>query len=540
MDREWIRRVLPETPRMGVKELEQWMRENGGRGREVLRYRRKKWVDPLSGEKMDFAECECTVCRSKWEALLLSGMGGYPRVETAEGFKSNGEYCFCPECGANLEVAYVGRLRRHPIVSIKYPWEIVRKDGNIIFLCWAVFHEIGDDYDSIEVQKRNAYLLDTAGKWHRFTAMERSGWSMMSKMEYIGTWYKKERFDVPDGNVGYMLPHEQNVYEGTLLENAKVEKLEALGMGADLLHYARIYMRHKAAENITMHSPHLMAAMVWWSKGVTGLDYLNWKAVKPHEILRVTKPEYKALCKLAGEDAKKVASSLYVVNACELWGTPRDYAKTLGEVGAGFAFSQKKNKALRQFGLVTIWNYILKQQKGDRYSAVSLCVDYWEDLPRIGADLSDRAVMFPADVKRAHARVIEAIKYEENKELQEKFAKVREKLEPLKWEHNGLLIMPAESESQLIAEGKILSHCVGGYGSAHCNGQSIFFIRHTEDAAMPFFTLQLDTKTGRVLQNRGLRNCSRTKEVEEFEKAWLEIVVAPWMKSNKRKEKKTA
>ena len=540
MDEQYMRKILPDTPQMDANQLDRWMRENGGRGREVMRYRRKQVRDPLTGEKLSYAECECTVCRGKWDAFILTGMGGYPRVETKEGMQSNGEYCLCPECGADLELAFVGRLSRHPIVSVKYPWEIISKDGCLIFLCWAVFHEIGPDYDSIRVEKRNAYILNDAGKWRRFTSMERSGWSAMSKMEYIDYWYEKGKFDVVDGNISYMLPHDPKVYEGTLLENAKVEMLEALNMGAELLHYARIYTRHKAVENIAMHSPHLTAAMVQWSKGVTGLDYLNWKAVKPHEILRVSKPEYKALCEVAGEDAKRAAEYLYAVNACQLWGAPKEYAGTLGTAGAGFAFSQKKNKALRQFGLVTIWNYIRKQQKGDKCGAASLCVDYWNDLPRIGADMSDRAVMFPTDVRQAHARVIAAIKYEEDKALQKRFTEMAKKLEPLAWEHNGLVIAPAESESQLIAEGKTLRHCVGGYGKDHCAGNSIFFIRRAEDVEMPYFTLQLNTRTGTVLQNRGMRNCDRTKAVEAFEEEWLATVVMPWVKKNKRKEAKTA
>ncbi|MBR4017096.1 MAG: PcfJ domain-containing protein, partial [Oscillospiraceae bacterium] len=224
--------------------------------------------------------------------------------------------------------------------------------------------------------------------------------------------------------------------------------------------------------------------------------------------------------------------------ACAEWGAPMVYAETLSESGAAFAFRNKKNKALRNFGLVTIWNYILKQQKGDEQGAARLCEDYWEDLPKIGANMTDREVMFPANLKVAHARVISAIKYQEDEALRKKFLKISKNLSALKWEHNGLLIIPAASESELIAEGKILEHCVGGYGHAHCEGKSIFFIRHTQEKDVPYFTLQLNTKTGFVIQNRGQKNCDRTKEVEMFEKEWLSTIVMPWI--NQKKESKTA
>ena len=323
-----------------------------------------------------------------------------------------------------------------------------------------------------------------------------------------------------------------------MLENAKLEKLIELDMGAEFLLYARVYMRHKTAENLAMQSPHLMAALMWWGRGVTGLDWINWKAKKPHEMLRIKKPEYKQLCSMQGDDAKNAVSWLYAVAACAEWGVSSDYANILSEAGAAFAFSEKKNKALRNFGLVTIWNYILKQQKGDKQGAIQLCKDYWKDLPKIGADMTDREVMFPANLKTAHARVISAIKYAEDEALRKKFLKVYKKISGLQWEYDGLLIVPAASESELIAEGKILGHCVGGYGKAHCDGNSIFFIRHITEKEVPYFTLQLDTKTGRVIQNRGEQNCQRTKEVEEFEQLWLATVVMPWIKQ--KKERKTA
>ena len=530
-----LRKLLPEAPQMDAKTIDIWLRRNGGRGREVMRYRKKVFKDTLSGERIYYAETHCTACHSEMETNIYCLSSGYPRFENFTGSVGNSESTFCPYCGAKVEAAYYDRLRRHPITSTRHPWEIVKRDGNVFFICWAVIHEVGHDYDSIAVEKRNAYVLDTEGKWHRYTAMERSGWSAMSKMEYIGTWYKKEKFDVTDGNPGLLLPVAADVFEGTALENAKVENLIALNMGAEFLLYSRVYMRHKEAENLTMQSPHLMAALLQWAGCVTGLDWINWKAKKPHEMLRITKPEYKQLCELQGEDVKKAVRWLYAVAACAEWGVPQDYAEILQETGAAFALQKKKDKNLRKFGLVTIWNYILKQcgTRGDRQGAIRLCTDYWADLPKIGADTTDRNVMFPGNLKEAHARVVSAIKYKEDEALRQKFTAVYEKLSGLQWEHNGLMIVPAASESELIAEGKLLGHCVGGYGKAHCTGNSIFFIRHISERDIPYFTLQLDTKTGFVQQNKGKKNCDRTEEVKQFEQLWITNVVMPWIKKEK-------
>ena len=40
----------------------------------------------------------------------------------------------------------------------------------------------------------------------------------------------------------------------------------------------------------------------------------------------------------------------------------------------------------------------------------------------------------------------------------------------------------------------------------------------------PWFTLQVELKTVKELQNHGLRNCAPTKEVQEFVGRWLEHI----------------
>ena len=390
------------------------------------------------------------------------------------------------------------------------------------------------------VEQRNAYVIDPGGHWHRFTAMDRSGYSSMSTMYYTGCWYEMSRFQVADGNFSAILPHATDVYEGTKLENAKLELLEEQAQGVDLLHYARIYMRHPEIENIARNSPALCAALVGLTASqngglsVTGLDWVNWKAKKPHEALYMSKPEYKAASKAQGRRAWDIGVQQHAVAVCLRNGAPREYADTLGGEGVVFVDKYKNLWTVKRFGLVRVWNYIRKQQESARKihsigGTVGFCVDYWKDAERAGLDLESEVVVFPHSVTEAQARATAAIRYKEDATLRGKFEKMAKRLQALRWEYMGLIITPAESEEQLILEGKALGHCVGGYGKAHCSGESIFFIRHTESPKESYFTLQLDTATGKVLQNRGRHNCARTPEVEAFEQAWLCQVVKPWL-----------
>lgn len=536
-----LRELLPDRPAYSNEQMEEWLWCNGTRGREVLTYRKTRIRNPLTGLLEPVAHCKCSVCEQEWNTKVFGYRGSYPEFENMDGIRCNGERTTCPECGAELEAAYYTRLKKHPIISTHYPWEVVKKDSCIMFICWALVYEIDDMGGTVYPEKRNAYVLDQEGKWHRFTAMERSGWSSMSRMVYCDRWYEMNKFQISDGRFSYRFPVEQGVFAGTQLENAKMEELEQADRNADLLMYARLYMRHKNVENITMNSPKLMAHILHSMWGVSGLDWLNWKAAKPHEILYMEKPEYLKAKVFDIRQAFDMLKQKKQEAACILWGISKEYASTLGEVGTEFAFKHKNDKVLRQFGLVRIWNYILKVdgKKGctskTLSSTITLCEDYWKDMVLAGLDVRNSVVVFPKDVKEAHARAIQAIKYKEDEKLQVKFRKIYKQLEGLTWEKDGLMIVPAQSESELIAEGKILQHCVGGYAEAHCEGRSIFFIRKVDKPDVPYFTLQMNTKTGLVLQNRGLKNCDRTEKVRAFETQWLADVVKPWLEKKKNK-----
>lgn len=533
-------KLLPMHPEMNDSQISDWLIDNGGRGREVLTYQKVKIRNPLTDELEPYAKCKCTACGAEWYAGILHMGGSYPHFENMTGPVGNGEFTTCPECGARVEAAYYTRLKRHPIVSKKYPWEIVKKDGCIIFLCWAAILEVSETGADFNVVPRNAYMIDTAGKWHRFTAMERSGWSSAAPMVYIGEWYEAAKFQVSDDGFSLMLPHDPAVYEGTPLENAKLEYLEADSPSTDLITYARIYKRHPTAENITRNSPELMAAILRDGKGVMGVDWIDWDKAKPHEMLCMEKPAYRAAASMAADKLPGVVERQKAVALCEIWNAPKEYAPKLGGEGVGFAMKHRRDKLLRPWGLVQTWNYVLKQAAARKneslQSVIDLCEDYWRDIRKAGFDTKSRVVVFPKNLTDAHARAVAAIKYAEDETLKAKFANWYKRLAPLAWEEAGLLIVPAQSESELIAEGKILGHCVGGYGKAHCDGNSIFFIRRVSAADIPLSTLQLNTKTGRIMQNRGRKNATPPADVRAFAARWQAEIVKPWIEKKHKKQ----
>lgn len=170
-------------------------------------------------------------------------------------------------------------------------------------------------------------------------------------------------------------------------------------------------------------------------------------------------------------------------------------------------------------------NYIVKQREvSGSLSAPGYLQDYWDMLGKVYRRLPEELI-YPRDLQKAHDDIMLRVKEKENKGINRKIKARLAELESFAYssESLGLMIRAAKTHGELIKEGKILHHCVGGYASSHASGKTtIFFIRHINEPMKPYFTLEY--KNGQVIQNRGDHNCSRTEEVIAFEAEWLNYI----------------
>lgn len=160
--------------------------------------------------------------------------------------------------------------------------------------------------------------------------------------------------------------------------------------------------------------------------------------------------------------------------------------------------------------------------------------DYLKDCIRLRLNLDDHTVLFPPDLEAAHARTIEQVEYEKTKEHEELFQKTRAKGLWMEFEKDGLLIRWPTSGNEIINEGKVLHHCVGGYVKRAAEGKTtILLIRKINAPDTPYYTLEW--LEGRVQQCRTTRNLCYTSnpQVSAFVADWLE-----YMKTAKNKKKK--
>lgn len=142
-------------------------------------------------------------------------------------------------------------------------------------------------------------------------------------------------------------------------------------------------------------------------------------------------------------------------------------------------------------------------------------MDYVNMRLQRGYDLHNQIFLFPRNLRAAHEQmVLETTQQkieDRSKEVEEKYPHIKEKYRTLRksyfYEDEEYQIRPARSASEIVAEGQILHHCVGGdnYLRKHDRGEStILFLRPKENLEMPYVTIEI--KEDKIVQWYGIRD----------------------------------
>ena len=122
----------------------------------------------------------------------------------------------------------------------------------------------------------------------------------------------------------------------------------------------------------------------------------------------------------------------------------------------------------------------------------------------------------------------------------------------LQWTDGELCIVLPKSHAELVQEGNILRHCVGGYSDRHIQGgDTIFFVRHYRRPERSYYTLDINmTDRPHRVQLHGYGNERHgihkqyshkiPKKVLDFCARWEQEVLMPWWRDNQNKKEKTA
>lgn len=138
-------------------------------------------------------------------------------------------------------------------------------------------------------------------------------------------------------------------------------------------------------------------------------------------------------------------------------------------------------------------------------------IDYLGMRIALGYDLSNAVYQQPRDLDAAHAKMVEETNKEKAdkriEEVQERFKNIQKNYKKLRkryfYEDSQYLIRPARSAEEIVMEGRLLHHCVGGdnYLRKHNEGKTyILMLRFKTDPNTPYITVEIDANRPGIIQ----------------------------------------
>ena len=490
-------------------------------------YRAEYVTDPLTKKKKKMVRCICSGCGESYlmDYAQVRGGCGWNRPPAPFGFRgiggnlviSRGDHR-CPCCEEETKALHIGEFGgcEKIVISYHYIQEIRKIKGVLALLQWIYRKEVNKEgVESFSWDRYNAFVVEER-KIVRLSGFRK----VLSSYRALPYFEQRKKYLDEYGRITDLLPWDRRILNGTPVENSKLDiYLKQKNSSLYPVSYLRLYLKHKNVENLmTCGTGSMVAKMIengWvgdnYQTAIPRMEMINWKRVKPAEMLGIDKVTLRrAINEKWDEDTLRAYK----------WGKDE-----------GIELSKEELKDAVDFNIMDFKEYIktlnlplrrliryLKKQNQNLY----YLRDYYEMAKACGHDMSDMQVLWPKDLRVAHDRVIEMKKVAELKEFHEAFKNRAEKLEKFAWEKDGILIRPVSDEKDLVKEGDVLHHCVANYAKRNCEAKcAIFLIRRKEAPDEPWFTLNLNEKDLTVTENRGFRNCSRTKEIETFEAAWL-------------------
>lgn len=198
---------------------------------------------------------------------------------------------------------------------------------------------------------------------------------------------------------------------------------------------------------------------------------------------------------------------------------------------------------LKFMSLQQLMNRLDKYRHQDGYyvenQVIGRYVDYLKMREELGYDMTNEVFLYPKNLKEKHDEMVKE-KNARSDELyiirkMQQFPNIAKKYKKLCkrycWVSDGYVIRPAMNAQEIIMEGRILHHCVGGdnYLRKHDEGKTtILFLRKEESPEEPYYTIEI--KGDEIIQWYGIKDTKPDKEIIE---TWLQEYVE-YLQSKKK------
>lgn len=602
MEKEYFCRRLPEQLPKG---LISWAKRNlsGDLGGDYTVFKSDRiriapdlqelMDNQIEGRSVWAAYCTCTACGESYHKRKVPGLNAFYISQRDDGVTyptrmdaeledywdievAPNDQINCPMCGCNTTVIHARNLRGGRTKQVQVA-TLHAIDGYAVIVYWLVRNNIQEYGCCYGAVPRYAFALGERGG---ITAYSHRWNGVFGKDVPASRWRPLEknydRWDnryhdwgsINDTKVGtFLYPQELPSLIGTTGEKTGLLAYWESGNNRPV-QYLKLWKRWKPVENLVNSGfSDLVANAV--NCGYYDPEYgpkvelgkiLDTSKRKPHEILYMSKADFRTISQWKNKPSRW---------KFELWAKYRNIPGKLG--AADFfrevdAFSDNGMRAaidvMKEYGdcdLDKLRRYLEKQ--GHKPREVQLL----KDTRAMCRELSGRQELtqeerWPRRLLETHDRLTAQRRLQEDAakaaEYQKGFDQVLETYGAIQWTDKDLAIILPKCNEDLVREGDVLRHCVGGYGGRHSKGQAIIlFVRHYRRPERCYYTLNVDFSGSepKEIQLHGYGNerhgdhkqyCHNIpKKVRQFVDRWEQEVLLPWWREqqkNQNKERKTA
>ena len=438
--------------------------------------------------------------------------------------KTSSAACKCPNCKA-IGKMVSKRNRKNAICQDDDLWygQRLRDGGYILRFFRPILKAVPDKnqpYEVFDLVERMRYWFPASMKKKLYKEFYHPwGW-------YGGTWnstYCFSTMGLVDNRPsrGAIHPDTYENMKKTVMEYSMSKELmwDSEFWFLTLADWQQAYISNKWFEA-------LYKMGLWWiiyEKLYYGLGIrFNGRAKNPWDYLGIEKHRLNDLRQT--EDCKQV-HALRVYRFERKHGEIKDIAEQI----ISYRLSDKDMDFIAEYTtLRKLSNYIEKQKAKDKAEVVKEWKDYIRIKEELGYDMTDSIILFPKKLKDAHDKAVieknEIAADKRRKEAEKKFKAISVRFKGADkvyhYEKGAFLIRPAKNASEIVEEGRMLHHCVGGdnYLRSHAEKKSIIlFLRTVKEPDTPFITVEVKPN-GEIEQWYGIHD---SKPEEKKIDRWL-------------------
>lgn len=525
---------------MTDKEIEALMKKQPRITKKLIKQINSKFVPYLFYEttgtgKSKTKHFTCTSCNKNFD-ITAPKKGLKKKLYDTK----HNDLATCPHCATIARVLNSRKLTKYynQYEYLNFAWFVPAGYSAAWIICFSAYkdYRVSKDLSALKVTPRYVYYISETGS---------------RKFEYSYWWCESRKVhEMKSLNEPFECYHtiDFNRIKETFLKYSALEETKRINSPC---RYLALYPTHRPMEMLVKTGNEVFVEeLVTNKREIKSL--INWNATSGKDVFKFPKEHLQFINtskRWPGDGVKRYekykkctrTEKITIEQFSELESLFIDSCRYDRHFEKTIRLCRKNNIPIRK-----VLNYIKKVDEKARkeihcaanYPGIGYVLRHWLDYTEMGItlgyDFSQEIVLFPKNLSNAHdtaTQTMNAIKLEKEKQRlkdEEKRSKRRfkKRVKQYAYENDTFAIVVPKELIEIVSEGQVMQHCVGGYTTRHANGTlTILFLRNKAEIDKPLYTIEMRDKI--MCQVQGFKNRTPlTPEAKAFFDEWLEWVKA--------------